>query len=95
MYQAGVEGILGVRLRGQALTLEPCIPATWPRYEVDLRHGTATYEIVVENPHGVSQGVASVDLDGEQLPHAASIPLRDDGARHQVRVVLGGPGTDR
>jgi cyclic beta-1,2-glucan synthetase len=90
MYQAGVESILGFRLRGTALVLEPCIPRAWPGYELDFRYHSARYEIVVENPQGVSRGVASVELDGRMLEgEGAAIPLVDDGATHRVRVVLG------
>jgi len=90
MYQAGVEWILGFRLRGTTLLLDPCIPRAWPRYEIDFRYHSATYEIVVENPQGVSRGVASSELDGQALAGGgAAIPLADDGATHQVRVVLG------
>jgi len=90
MYQAGVEWILGFRLRGTTLLLDPCIPRAWPGYEIDFRYHTARYEIVVENPHGVSRGVASAELDGQPLTGgAAAIPLADDRATHRVRVVLG------
>jgi cyclic beta-1,2-glucan synthetase len=90
MYQAGVEWILGFRLRGTTLLLDPCIPRAWPRYEIDFRYHSATYLIVVENPQGVSRGVASTELDGQALPGGgAAIPLADDGATHKVRVVLG------
>jgi len=90
MYQAGVEWILGFRLRGTTLLLDPCIPRAWPRYEIDFRYHSARYEIVVENPQGVSRGVASAELDGLVLAAgAAAIPLVDDGATHRVRVVLG------
>ena len=90
MYQAGVEWILGFRLRGTTLLLDPCIPRAWPRYEIDFRYHSAKYEIVVENPLGVCRGVASSELDGLALPGgAAAIPLADDGATHKVRVVLG------
>jgi cyclic beta-1,2-glucan synthetase len=90
MYQAGVEWILGFRLRGTSLVLDPCIPRAWPRYEIDFRYHSAKYEIVVENPQGVSRGVASVELDGQTLAGgAATIPLVDDGGTHHVRVVLG------
>ena len=36
MYQAGVEWILGFRLRGTTLILDPCIPRAWPGFEIDL-----------------------------------------------------------
>jgi cyclic beta-1,2-glucan synthetase len=90
MYQAGIEWILGFRLRGTTLLLDPCIPRAWPRYEIDFRYHSARYEIVVENPQGVSRGVASSELDGQALTSGgAAIPLADDGATHRVRVVLG------
>jgi len=90
MYQAGVEWILGFRLRGTTLLLDPCIPRAWPGYEIHFRYHSARYDIVVENPQGVSRGVASSELDGQALTGGgAAIPLADDGATHQVRVVLG------
>jgi cyclic beta-1,2-glucan synthetase len=90
MYQAGVEWILGFRLRGKTLLMDPCIPHEWPGYEIDFRYQSARYEIVVENPQGVSRGVAASQLDGQELPDGiAAIPLADDGITHQVRVVLG------
>jgi cyclic beta-1,2-glucan synthetase len=90
MYQAGVEWILGFRLRGTTLLIDPCIPRAWPGYEIDFRYHSARYEIVVENPQGVSRGVASSELDGVALPgRSAAIPLVDDGATHHLRVILG------
>ncbi len=90
MYQAGVESILGFRLRGANLVIEPCIPRAWPRYEIDFAYRTSRYEIVVENPQGVSRGVVSAELDGQPLAGpGATIPLADDGGTHQVKVILG------
>ena len=44
----------------------------------------------MENPQGVSRGVAASELDGQALTGGgAAIPLADDGATHRVRVVLG------
>ena len=102
MYQAGVEWVLGFRLRGETLVVDPCIPRAWPGYELTFRYHSARYEIVVENPAGVSRGVASAELDGRVLDGeggesatgakgaaGAAIPLADDGLAHRVRVVLG------
>ena len=91
MYQAGLEWILGFRVRGETLVLDPCIPRAWPGYEIDFRYHSARYEIVVENPQGVSRGVVTAELDGQALAAAAAIPLVDDGDTHRVRVVLGQP----
>jgi cyclic beta-1,2-glucan synthetase len=72
MYQAGMEWILGFRLRGTTLMIDPCIPRAWPGFEIDFRYHSARYEIVVQNPEGVSRGVASIELDGAALPGGAA-----------------------
>ncbi len=90
LYRAGLEGILGFRVQGATLALDPCIPHAWPGFEIEFRHRSARYEIRVENPKGVSRGVSRLELDGEALaPGGAGVPLADDGATHRVRVVLG------
>jgi cyclic beta-1,2-glucan synthetase len=90
MYRAGIEWILGFRLRGSELHLDPCIPRGWPGFKVTFRYHSSRYEIVVENPHGIGRGVASIQVDGRPVAGNSYIQLADDGATHQVRVVLGG-----
>jgi cyclic beta-1,2-glucan synthetase len=90
LYRAGIESILGFHKQGDHLLLSPCIPNHWRRFEITFRHATARYEIVVENPSGVSQGVVSIVVDDTPLPDRTSrILLQDDGAHHRVQVVLG------
>ena len=88
MYQAAIEGLLGLRRTASTFTMNPCIPATWPRYSLAWRVGRALYRITVLNPEGLCRGVASVDLDGRSVDPRA-IPLRDDDLTHEVTVVLG------
>ncbi|MGE5302626.1 MAG: GH36-type glycosyl hydrolase domain-containing protein [Alphaproteobacteria bacterium] len=91
MYRAGIEWILGFRLRGTRLHLDPCIPRAWRSFEITFRYHSSRYEIVVANPQGVARGISSVDLDGVSLAAGSMhIQLADDGATHHVRVVLGG-----
>jgi cyclic beta-1,2-glucan synthetase len=89
MYRAGLESILGFKVRGGRLLIEPSIPRSWPGYELTYRHLSSRYEVTVENPHGVNGGVHGAWLDDQRLAPAASIPLVDDGATHKVRIVLG------
>ena len=90
LYRAGIESILGLRLAGTTLLLDPVIPASWPRFELAYKHRSARYHITVENPQRVSRGVSSATLDGNALPSGpARVPLADDGATHIVRVILG------
>jgi len=90
MYRAGIEWILGFHLRGKRLYFDPCIPRAWRRFEISFLYHSSRYEIVVENPQGVTRGLLSVELDGAQLAtNNMYIQLADDGATHHVRVVLG------
>ena len=74
MYRAGLELILGFRLQGAKLLLDPCIPTTWPSFGILFRYRSARYDIRVENPHGVSRGIVRAELDGVALPgHRAQI----------------------
>jgi cyclic beta-1,2-glucan synthetase len=53
MYRIGVESLLGISTRGNALHIDPCIPKRWPGYEVLFRRAGTSYRIIVENPDGV------------------------------------------
>ncbi|HZM90040.1 MAG TPA: glucoamylase family protein [Blastocatellia bacterium] len=87
MYRAGLESILGFNLRGDRLRIEPCIPRFWREYEITYKRGSATYDIVVENPHGLNRGVSRIEVDGVQTD-SGEIALADDGKHHSVRITL-------
>jgi cyclic beta-1,2-glucan synthetase len=89
MYRAGLESILGFRLRGSQLVIDPCIPRAWPRFELVFRYRSARYDVVVDNPKKVSRGVTSVEVDGVALDRDGTIALADDGNTHRVRIILG------
>jgi cyclic beta-1,2-glucan synthetase len=89
MYRAGLEWILGFRLRGASLVIDPCIPKSWPGFEIAFRYHSARYDISVENPRGVNRGVSGIHLDGQALQSGNAIPLSDNGTNHKVEVVLG------
>jgi len=89
MYRAGLESILGFRLRGARLVIEPCIPHAWRGFELVFRYRSTRYDLVVENPRGMSRGVSSVEVEGVPLAGDLSIRLVDDGKAHRVRIVLG------
>ena len=89
MYRAGLESILGFRLRGARLVIDPCIPRAWHGFEMVFRYRSARYDLVVENPRGVSRGVSSVEVDGVSIDGDLTIGLADDRATHRVRIVLG------
>lgn len=89
MYRAGVEWILGFRLHGERLSIDPCIPRAWPGFEITFRYHSSVYEIRVSNPNSASTGVVGLRLDGVTLRSDSEVDLVDDGGTHQVEVVLG------
>ena len=92
LYRAGIESILGLRLRGESLMIDPCIPRAWPGFDVTLSHHGAIYEISVRNPGSVSRGVVVAELDSVAQPVAqgkALVRLREDRDAHVIVVILG------
>jgi cyclic beta-1,2-glucan synthetase len=90
MYRAGLEWMLGFRVRAGKLFVAPCIPADWPSFEITFKHASARYEILVDNPDRVSRGVARIELDGVRLPpREIHVILADDSRTHLLRVTLG------
>ncbi|HSE37721.1 MAG TPA: phosphorylase, partial [Blastocatellia bacterium] len=88
MYRAGLESILGFKLRGSRLLIDPCVPRWWREFEIIYRRGRTVYRIKVDNPLGFHRGIVSVELDGA-LQSGDEITLTDDGLQHNVRVLLG------
>jgi cyclic beta-1,2-glucan synthetase len=91
LYRAGLEWILGFRLRENRLTISPCIPAEWPGFTIRYRHRgphhVSPYEIIVDkqpDPRARPQFV----IDGVvQTAGQTVIDLQDDGAAHNVHVM--------
>ncbi|MGA7712784.1 MAG: glucoamylase family protein [Rhizomicrobium sp.] len=91
MYRVVLEGLLGFRLQGTNLAIDPCIPRGWPSFEISFRYRSSRYDILVENPLGVCRGVLAAKLDSEMLTGSKKtlIPLADDGKPHRLQIVLG------
>ena len=49
MYRVWLEEVLGFKLRGDRLSIEPAIPENWPGYIITFRYGQTEYRIEVEN----------------------------------------------
>jgi cyclic beta-1,2-glucan synthetase len=90
LYRAWIEEILGLKVRGDRLGMDPVLPADWRGFRLRYRHGQAVYEITVENPEGAERGVARLALDGQTMPDL-TIPLESAPFKHRVHVLLGQP----
>jgi cyclic beta-1,2-glucan synthetase len=90
MYRVGLESLLGFTKQGNTLTIVPCVPAAWRRFEIDYRHGGSVYAIRVEQPAEIRTHGADVTVDGVSVADGI-IRVVDDGGRHEV-VVRGREG---
>lgn len=86
LYRVALEAILGFKLSGNSLRLEPRLPSSWKACALTYRHGAATYEIHFDNPLGGT--IRSVLLDGKPCVDGI-VPLASDGQFHRVDVTFG------
>ena len=88
MYRAWIEEVLGLQVRSGEMRISPVIPASWPGFSLNYRHGEAIYAIQVENPQGFERGVAWVEMDGRRMTDGV-IRLENVLVKHQVVVRMG------
>jgi cyclic beta-1,2-glucan synthetase len=89
-HRAAMEGILGIRRRGNRLHVNPTLPRSWPRADVTLTLGASIYVIAIESTAGEGHGVIAVEFDGLSLPiNDDGIPYIDDGRHHMLKIRLG------
>jgi cyclic beta-1,2-glucan synthetase len=94
MYRVWMEDILGLKVMGDSLFIDPSIPPDWDRFTARYQRGTALYEIEVINPEKVSRGVVNVEMDGRTMEDRI-VPLETDRpdaeatVKHRVKVVMG------
>jgi cyclic beta-1,2-glucan synthetase len=74
MYRVWLEEVLGFKLRGNRLSIEPAIPEEWPGYVLTFHYGRTKYRIEVEN-------------GGE--PSKREFQLEDDRKNHTIRISTG------
>jgi cyclic beta-1,2-glucan synthetase len=84
MYRFITESLLGIRLRGNMLHIEPRLPAGWSGFSVSYRFGSTDYSIEVVA--GQTHDKASAVTHGEIGSASSSIELIDDGKARVVRV---------
>ena len=88
MYRVWVEEVLGLKIRGERMSVEPVIPGWWQGFQMRYRHGEAVYDIQVENPDGRQHGVAWIEIDGRRQSENV-IPLVRALIKHRLVVRMG------
>lgn len=80
--------ILGIKPQYDGLEISPCIPKKWKNYRITRKFRGATYEIDIENPGGVNQGVKELLVNDKKI-EGNIIPLQKLGSTNKVIVKLG------
>jgi cyclic beta-1,2-glucan synthetase len=83
MYRSAIESILGLKVQGDQMTITPCIPKEWDRFQMSYRRGKTEFKITVLN----NQLEASMEMDGEILP-GNKIPMKEEKAEYQILVKI-------
>ena len=90
MYRAGVEGILGIRLEGGCLVVNPSIPVVWPGFEATVKVGSTRYDIRVEGSSQGRRGIFQAVLDGVSIPCIEGrVSVSLDGGTHSLQIGVG------
>ena len=93
MLRIGSDHILGVHPEYGGLRLDPKIPASWVGFKVRRKFRGRTFQIGVENPQGLNQGIEAIYLNGTLSPDRVIDPeMFEPGAEILVRVVMGKQG---
>ena len=80
--------ILGIQPTLAGLKIDPCIPHTMDGFTLRRVWRGATYEIVVENPDHLEQGVKAMTVDGKPVSGNILSPV-PAGSTVEVKIVMG------
>ena len=84
MYIAGIKYILGIRISGNYLTIEPHVPQTWNEYSVKLCVGKSIYNIIVKKCYSDEKYI----VINRQRVTDTTILLNDDGNTYNVEAFI-------
>lgn len=79
-----LNSILGIVPEPEGLRIDPCIPRSWPGFEVERVFRGLRLHIRVNNPSGLSRGVKRLSLDGKDIA-GSLVPI--SGLRDGARIV--------
>ena len=87
MYKAGIEYILGLNIKENFLSINPCIPKDWKEYSIQYHFGGSIYNIKVLNPEGKNTGTSKFKLNGEEIKEKR-IKLQNNNTVNEIEVVM-------
>lgn len=84
-YKAGIEFVLGMKIKEGIMSIQPCIPKDWKEFNIKYRWKDSFYNIIVKNPNGKNFGVKSIFINGKETQN--DIKLQDSGI-YNIEVIM-------
>ena len=86
MYRVCIEGILGLKKRGEKLTINPSVPEYWTNYTIKYRYKETLYIIKVIKEKEVSDDKIKYLLDSKEV-EKDYVKLVNDKKEHNIIVI--------
>jgi len=83
-----VEGMFGIWSDYDGLTLDPCLPSEWTEATQERFYRNKRFRITIRKPAGITKGVGSVILNGEEL-QGCFVPLDKCKDMNEIAVKMG------
>lgn len=85
MQRTGIESLLGIRIQGDMLLINPCIPQDWSEFEVTLQWRSSQYHCIIRNLNRISYSTSpTLTVDNILVGKTDRFQLQDDGESHTV-----------
>jgi cyclic beta-1,2-glucan synthetase len=86
-WRLGVEGILGLRLDGGAVTFSPCLPRDWGIVDARIKGPDGVLVIHIEDPERLGSGRVELTVDGRPA-NGDRVTFPSGGTERRVNVRL-------
>jgi cellobiose phosphorylase len=85
MYRLLTETLLGVKIEGETLLIEPRLPRAWPGFKIHYRFRETPYHIIVTASDDLQPDQVQIS-EGGRVWKGRGIPLIDDRQEHYIEV---------
>ena len=87
LYRAGIESILGLKIKGKELIIDPHISKEWKEYWVRYRYLESIYNIKVKNQNEKTNAISKIYINGKETENK-SIYLDGSGKIFDVIIEM-------
>lgn len=87
LLKAGLEYILGLKIKNNELSINPCIAGNWKEYSIRYKYGDSIYNIKIKNQEGKNTGVEKFLLNGNEIEDK-QVKLQDDGGIYDIEIIM-------